>query len=165
VTNSDHSRLGSAGVLVAIAVWYVSCSSPEQPNTITYCHSINATTKEAATGATIPITCPTAAKEFCDSVPIVATSSVQAEAACNACFGGACSNDLPCGGPGAGWYGAHAVPTPGVPISEGCFAYVGGVSGNFSCSVVGAPFPAGSIVAGAGPDTGCPTVPPSRWAP
>jgi hypothetical protein len=51
------------------------CSTP----TPTYCHAIT------ANGG-----CPSGATQYCDSVPIVATSSAQAQAACNACFGGGC---------------------------------------------------------------------------
>jgi hypothetical protein len=162
-----HAR-SFAAVLggLAIAAVALTCSSPTRPTSTTYCHSINATTMNPMTFATEQIACPTGGKQVCDVVPILATSSSQAEAACNACFGGACSNSLPCGGGGAGWYGAHEVPTPGLPvISNGCFTYVGGVAGNFGCNTPGARFTAGSIVAGAGDKTGCSTIPPSRWAP
>jgi hypothetical protein len=46
-----------------------------------FCHSIN-----LATGAA----CPTGATQFCDTVPIVATSSAQARLACEACTGVTC---------------------------------------------------------------------------
>jgi hypothetical protein len=150
--------LGGLAIAVALA-----CSSPTQPR---YCHSINATTMNSMTFATERIACPTGATEFCDSVPISATSSSQAEAACNACFNGGCSDSLPCGGGAAGWYSAHDVATPAEPfISNGCFAYHAGVSGDFHCTTPEVRYTAGSIVAGAGDRTGCPTIPPSRWAP
>ena len=49
--------------------------------TVEYCHVI------ALAGPGGQGVCPTGTRKFCDSVPIVGTSSTQAEAACNACFG------------------------------------------------------------------------------
>ena len=53
-----------------------------------FCHSINA----VLNGTAVP--CPTGATQFCDSVPIVATSSAQALLACTTCSGGARGDDL-----------------------------------------------------------------------
>jgi hypothetical protein len=65
------------------------CSTPTPaptPTTVTYCHSIVAYGPGAGAG-----TCPSGATQFCDTVPIVGTGSAQAQAACNSCFGGACT--------------------------------------------------------------------------
>jgi hypothetical protein len=54
---------------------------------VQYCHSITATS-----GA-----CPTAATQFCQDEPILATSSDHALRACEACFGeGSCTLDISC---------------------------------------------------------------------
>jgi hypothetical protein len=160
-TQEAHRSFAAVLGGLATAAVTLTCSSPAGPTS--YCHSINATTMNGTTGATESITCPTGATQFCDVVPILATNSSQAEAAGNVCFGRGCSNSLPCGGGGAGWFGLHDVANP--PVPNACFTYIGGIAGDFGCSTPGARFTAGSIVAGAGDKTGCPTIPPSRWAP
>jgi hypothetical protein len=60
---------------------------------VQYCHAIT-----AKSGA-----CPTGATEFCQDVPIQATSSAHALHACETCFGeGACTQEHACGGGGWG---------------------------------------------------------------
>jgi len=50
-----------------------------------FCHSIHAFI--GAPGPSIPTTCPSGATQFCDTTPIVATSSAQAQLACDTCLG------------------------------------------------------------------------------
>jgi hypothetical protein len=63
--------------------------------------------------------CPTGAVEFCPGEPLDPSSSDQAKAACEACFGvGSCvHNDLDCSG--AGWledFSPLSEPLPGAPV-------------------------------------------------
>jgi hypothetical protein len=50
-----------------------------------FCHSIHAFI--GPVGSETPTTCPSGATEFCDTAPIVATSSAQAQLACDTCLG------------------------------------------------------------------------------
>jgi hypothetical protein len=43
-------------------------------------------------GSPTVVACPSGATQFCDTVPIVATSSAQAQQACNTCLGGQCNS-------------------------------------------------------------------------
>lgn len=81
-----------------------------------YCHSI-----VGKNGGV----CASGALQFCDSVPIVATSAVQAKAACDACYGITCFlENADCAGPGYG-------PKPaGQFVSmDAYFGYAAGCSG------------------------------------
>jgi len=53
-------------------------------------------------GSPTVVACPSGAAQFCDSVPIMATSSVQAQLACQACKGAPCTNAG--GSVGDAWY-------------------------------------------------------------
>jgi hypothetical protein len=86
-----------------------ACPTP----TPTYCHSIVEVELEPWDKID-SITCPSGAKQFCDTVPIVATNSVQAKAACQTCNGWACGDAVAVGMGGHAWYGL----VPGVPNAE-----------------------------------------------
>jgi hypothetical protein len=101
-----------------------------------FCHSIHAFI--GLPGPSIPTACPSGATEFCDTVPIVATSSAQAQRACDTCLGLRCNRgnwgvDL--------WWWPHTVGINGYALFQ------------FGPSSSG---PAGTITGG---------TPTGRWAP
>jgi hypothetical protein len=128
-----------------------SPATPTPTPAPTYCHSIVAALIVLGEPGSSAIMCPTGATQFCDTVPIVATSSAQAHAACDACYGpGACVNDTTVGMWGVGG-----------SILTTVFVYQPGFFGCATVASTGHFALAGEIDDAAV----CPLVPPSRWAP
>lgn len=91
------------GVLLAVVLALVRCENAPLPSAETDCHAVRAINSG---GFAVP--CPTGATQFCADTAIMATSSIQARGACDACFGPlACSLSVACGpGPDAtSWHG------------------------------------------------------------
>jgi hypothetical protein len=81
LTATIHNRrLADRGEVTQVFRVVVQNQAPEP----LFCHSIVADLDDMA------MPCPSGATQFCDSVPIVATSSAQALLACTTCSGGAC---------------------------------------------------------------------------
>jgi hypothetical protein len=131
------------------------CSTPTPAPTPTkpsYCHSI---VGASSGGGGIPAgTCPTGATQFCDTVPIVATNSAQAHAACDACYGaGVCGNGNFGASGGGEWAG----------VANAAFIYLPTTPNALFCPLTGVSY--GPLAGEIDDNAGCPLVPPSRWAP
>jgi hypothetical protein len=126
-------------VVAAQAIW-VRCTHLN-------CHSISAASPAggSATG------CPSGMTQFCEAVPIDATSSSQAMDACNTCLGGGCQN----AGTQPAWFF-----TPGSSYPSHGFYFYGNHNGPPGLCPSGATYSAvpGDITDGSGCKVG-------RWAP
>jgi hypothetical protein len=117
----------------ACSTFTVSTSAAAPPSTTSssplYCHAVSAVVWDGGTLTDIAQACPSGATQFCDSAPIIATSSAQAKLACEACAGAPCVDFA-----GIGWHSSDPVyffaPTCGGTITTGdvstghCFASV-----------------------------------------
>ena len=104
LTATVHNRrLADRGEVTQVFRVVVQNEAPD-PAAPLFCHSIN-----AAAGNFTAAPCPSGATQFCDSVPIVATSSDQALLACTTCSGGACLPILGSNTVGSAWVGANTV--------------------------------------------------------
>jgi hypothetical protein len=95
-----HNRRTDRGE--ATQTFRVVVQSPQGPDLgppPRFCHPIHAFS--GPRGSETRATCPSGATEFCDAVPIVATSSAQARLACDTCLGLRCDNGIFGGGV---WY-------------------------------------------------------------
>jgi len=118
-----NRRLADRGEVTQVFRVAVQNQAPD-PAAPLFCHSIIAIAYVGNIGTAAP--CPSGATQFCDSVPIVATSSAQALLACTTCTGpgGACvpfsSNTV-----GDSWLGLTGsfLPSPDPPDTATVFQY------------------------------------------
>jgi hypothetical protein len=131
--------------LMTIAMALAGCGGgPSTSTPSRFCHSIVAIGlfADCHVNPNIAQTCPTHANEFCDTSPIVATSSAQAQLACNTCFGtDACVSGTTLDG--ANDWEEAPFNSNSTSLLSGTFEYTGGRAGAIT---------AGGCVAG-------------RWAP
>jgi hypothetical protein len=114
LTATVHNRrLADRGEVSQVFLVVVRNQAPE-PAAPLFCHSINAVLGNFTAAAA----CPSGAMQFCDSVPIVATSSDQALLACTTCSGGPCLPILGSNTVGDAWVGLM-----GPPLANTVFQY------------------------------------------